>query len=408
MGADLERLRSRRRRSSTLLRRPNWLRRTRKRRPTRQGLLLRGGERHWPRRLLYVSVFVVALLVVAAVGSVVYARWRFGQVHRIHVAGLVTPPPGVAFDVLLVGEEGSKTPSRNSSHSDTVEHADLITLARIDPQTQTARMISIPVGTYVMVAGAVAGVSGPNPIADALAGGPGMLVRTITESFHVPIDDYASFDLSNLPSAVGALGGVHLDFSEPLRDSYSGLNVSNVGCQSLSGTQSLALAESSHLYYFADSSWRIDNGSQLSVIQRQEALFAALVSASKSTVTNPIALNDFVSAVASHLTVSDSLSESKLYSLAETFRGFTAGDLNTKVFPTIASRTRSGAAVMAPAAGPDRRLLRAFLGFGATPGHARSTRPADSPIATVPGLVAVKGAAVEYDTPRAAWDPVPC
>ena len=86
---------------------------------------------------------------------------------------------------------------------------------------------------------------------------------------------------------VNAIGGISLDFPYPVRDPYSGLNVTTTGCQTVNGTTALALVRSRHLYYFEDGTWNYDGMSDWSRIQRQQAFFHAVLDKADRRVPEP-------------------------------------------------------------------------------------------------------------------------
>src|SRR5579864_1880290 len=75
-------------------------------------------RRRWPRRTLIAVNVVVALAVLAAAGGYAYVTWRFGQIGRIHIPGLISPthrqkgglagtvgPAGPPINILVVGSD---------------------------------------------------------------------------------------------------------------------------------------------------------------------------------------------------------------------------------------------------------------------------------------------------------------
>ena len=392
---------------------------------------VRGGGRRWPRRLLVGSVSLVVLLAILAVGVVVYARYRFDQIHKAKVAGLVPKVAGKPFDLLLVGSDSrafvgtaAQAAAFGSRASQTGQRSDVIIVARIDPVTRQVTLLSIPRDTYVDIPGHVANVSGPNRVNVAFDNGPSLLVQTIEQSFHIPVTYYAEVDFPGFAGMVDALGGVYLDFRYPVRDAYSGLDMTTTGCQLVHGDQALALVRSRHLYYFESGRWNYDGLSDLSRIQRQDAFFRAVVSRLRGAVTNPIALNDFLGAAAKNVTIDQSLGESELVSLARIFHSFSTSELTIETLPT-APVTIAGQDVLAPAPTPDEQMISSFLAFGATTAAALSPAPGTAstgaqhtsaalasggvaPVTTLPGTPLVAPGGIDYNTQAEPWNPLPC
>ncbi len=370
------------------------------------------------------SLIVLIVLVVVAV--FLYARYRFDQIHKAKVAGLVAKAPGKPFDILLVGSDSrsfvdsaAQAAAFGSKATQTGQRSDVIIVARIDPATRQVKLLSIPRDTYVDIPGHVAYVSGPNRINVAFNSGPSLLVQTIEQTFHIPITYYAEVNFPGFAGMVDALGGVYLDFRYPVRDAYSGLDVTTTGCQLVHGSQALALVRSRHLYYFENSQWNYDGLSDLSRIQRQDAFFRAVVSRLRGAVTNPLTLNSFLGAATKYVTIDQTLSEGELVSLARVFRSFNSGELATETLPT-APVTISGQDVLAPVPVPDEQMIAKFLAFGATaaayvppvpaarPTAAQLTAALVAPVTTVPGTPPPAPGGIDYNTQAEPWNPVPC
>lgn len=377
-------------------------------------------------------------------GVVVYAYFRFGQIHKTKVTGLTPNTPGKPFDILLVGSDSrafvdstSQAAAFGSKASQTGQRSDVIIVVRIVPATRQVRLLSIPRDTWVDIPGNVPYVSGPNRINAAFNSGPSLLVQTIGDTFHIPITYYAEVNFPGFAGMVDALGGIYLDFRYPVRDAYSGLDITTTGCQLVHGAQALGLVRSRHLYYYENGQWNYDGLSDFSRIQRQDAFFRAVVSRLRGAVTNPLALNSFLGAATKNVTIDQTLSEGELVSLARIFHSFTSSELVTETLPT-APVTISGEDVLEPVPGPDEQMIAKFLAFGtgngatttadlrpATGGSAYDrSLPAQSldavltsavlgataapTVTTVPGAPPVSSGDIVYNTQAEPWNPVPC
>jgi LCP family protein required for cell wall assembly len=403
----------------------------------------RGGQRRWPRRLLIGAISLVVIVILLAVGVWVYARFRFGQIHKSRVAGLTPIASGKPFDILLVGSDSrafvdnaSQASAFGAKSATTGQRSDVIIVARIDPVTRQVRLLSIPRDTWVNIPGNVTNISGPNRINAAFNNGPSLLVQTINDTFHIPVTYYAEVNFPGFSGMVNALGKIYLDFRYPVKDAYSGLDITQTGCQAVNGTQALALVRSRHLYYYTNGAWNYDGSSDFSRIQRQDAFFRAIVFRLRGAVTDPLTLNSFLGASTKNVTIDQTLSEGELVSLARIFRSFTSAELITETMPT-APVVISGQDVLEPAVGPDETMISNFLAFGTTTAKTtaalRSTgAPASggtvlgaqglvamltsavldssalAPVTTVPGSPAVVPGNVDYNTQPEPWNPVPC
>ncbi|MDA8296870.1 MAG: LCP family protein [Actinomycetota bacterium] len=388
---------------------------------------VRLAKRRWPRRVLIGTLSLVALVVLAAAAATGYAWYRFGQFHKVAVSGLAPRQGSHPFDILLVGSDSrafvsTKTQAAQfgSAAAQTGQRSDVIIVARIAPLTHSVELLSIPRDTFVDIPGHLPGVSGPNRINAAFNRGPSLLVKTIDQSFHLPITYYAGVNFPGFAGMVNALGGIGLDFADPVKDAYSGLDITTTGCQSVDGAQALALVRSRHLYYFLHGSWNYDGNSDFSRIQRQDAFFRAVVAKLHSESMNPFALNGFLSAAAGNVTFDNTLSAGAAFSLARTLRSISLAGLRAETLPTIEAVV-GGADVLVPAAGPDAQALGAFLAFGTTATPTRGALragttgeltalhvadPASVTVTTLPGTGA--SGPVVYNNGPEPWNPVPC
>ncbi len=348
---------------------------------------------------------LVVIVILLGIATFAYAFWRYHELDRTAVPGLVSAHAGAPFDVLIVGA----TPVSDAVSRDrrgTNYLAEVILLARIDPKNHGVRVVAIPDETDVAITRVGSSATVTRPIAEALESGPGTLVQTISVDFHVRITDYLSLKLSGVGSVIGALGGIHLDFTHPVRDAFSGLSIDRSGCQLVSGSQAEALFESEHLYYFANGAWRADLRGTSSAIAREDTVFAATVTSTGGIVFDPVELNNLVSAVVTNLTVDRALSESKLLSLAETFRGFSRTQLSETTLPTVAAKSRTGQRVAAPLPHADDIVLARLLTVGTTASTASLLREVH--VAMPSGLSVLPNAPIVDETAHLAWNPKPC
>ncbi len=355
------------------------------------------------------AAITVAVLMALAAGVVAYGWFRFDQLEKVRVADLVPRSGSRPFDVLLVGTGATTTgaparrPARRAGALSGTS-PDLV-VARVVPTTRQVRLLAIPPTTLVEIPGDRAGVSGPHVLGSALGSGPSLLVEAIERDFHLPVTYYVEVDLQRLQGLVGSLGGVRLDFADPVRDPYSGLEVNRTGCQLLDGAQAAALYRSSHLYYFAGGRWGYGGTSGTSRLRRQATLLDAVATRLQGAALDPIAMYDFLAAAARDVTIDQTISAGRLISLAQTFRGFPPSELEAQILPT-APGVIGRSVVALPATGPDRRTISQFLAFGT--GRSGGARPPLTPITTVPGSPAVSPGEVDYGTAAEPWNPAPC
>jgi LCP family protein required for cell wall assembly len=367
-------------------------------------------------------------VVLLVVGVFVYARWRFDQIPKVHVAGLTPRVGNDPFTVLLVGSDSrsfvsdaSQAAQFGSAAETTGQRSDVIILARVVPALDEVKLMSIPRDTYVDIPGKIANVSGDNRINTAFNSGPTLLVETIEQSFHLQINDYAEVNFPGFQGMVNAVGGIGLDFTYPVRDAYSDLSISTTGCQLVDGAQALALVRSRHLYYYENGAWQEDYGSDWSRIQRQDAFFRALLPKLRTITTNPGALNSFLGAATKNIAIDETVSEGELLGLARNFSGLSSSHFSSETLPTVPFTNSAGEAVLAPAPGPDETMLKEFVDFGSSPSASGSSIHSGSPTieltgATVPSsgvtVTTVGGSSnpadVVYNATPEPWNPTPC
>jgi LCP family protein required for cell wall assembly len=379
------------------------------------------------KRLLIVVSSILGIAVLLATGGIVYARWRFDQIPKVHVAGLTPRDGNDPFTVLLVGSDSrsfvsdaSEASQYGSAAATSGQRSDVIILARVVPALGEVQLMSVPRDTYVDIPGNVPNISGDNRINASFNSGATLLVQTIEQSFHIPINDYAEVNFPGFEGMVNAVGGIGLDFAYPVRDAYSDLNIANTGCQLVSGAQALALVRSRHLYYYENDAWQEDYGSDWSRIQRQDAFFRALLPKMRTIASNPGALNGFLGAATKNIAIDETVSESELLDLGNDFTGISSGKFHSETLPTVPYTTSAGADVLLPAAGPDEAMIKQFLAFGTTAGASGSAIGSPSSISLTAAVVGASGTTVTtiaggaspgdvvYNTSPEPWNPTPC
>jgi LCP family protein required for cell wall assembly len=334
-------------------------------------------QHRWRRRGLYALSIIVVLAALGAGGLYVYANYRFNQIKKVHAKHLVAAPaaPGKPFNLLLVGSDSRSFVSNSTQENAFGDEAnaggqrsDVTIVARFDPAAKTVTMLSIPRDLWVDIPGNDSDISGMNRINAAYDAGPDLLIQTIEQDLGIPINHYMAVDFPGLTGMVNALGGVTMSFPTPVKDQYTGLNISTVGCQVVNGTTALELVRSRHLYYKNDNGyWEGDGLSDFSRIQRQDAFFRAVLSKVNSSITNPLAINSLIGAAVGNLTIDDTLTQGDLLHIADVFRGLPASNLTTETLPTVAYTSSGGAAALKEAQPYAQNLINQFNAIGSTP-----------------------------------------
>ncbi len=337
-------------------------------------------RRKWPRRLFIGFGCLVLVAGGLAVGGYVYANYRFNQIHKIHSKHLKVATPGKPFNILIVGSD-SRAFVTNSVQANAFgtagqeggQRSDVTMIARIIPGQKEVYILSIPRDLWVDIPGHAAGISGMNRINAAFNNGPDLLIQTIEQVLHIPINHYVSVNFNGFQGMVDALGGVTMDFPTELKDPYSGLDVTQTGCQLVPGTTALELVRARHLSYQKDGYWQYDGLSDFSRIQRQDAFFRAVLQKLDTSITNPIAINNFIGAAVQNLTIDDTLTAGSLFSLANQLRGLPSANLHTETLPTYGFVTDGGADVLGEAQPYANDMILAFDLLGAQPAPTTTT-----------------------------------
>jgi LCP family protein required for cell wall assembly len=177
-------------------------------------------------RLLRTLVFFVAFLLLMVSLGYGYFRYQWGQIASAPCATCVASANGAPYNVLLIGsdsragETAAQAEQFGTPTAAAGQRSDTIKIVHIDPQAGTASTLSIPRDTFVSITGlpSTSQLSTQNKINAAFSGGPDALVKTIENTFGIPISHYISISFFGVMDAVNALGGISLNFPYPGRD----------------------------------------------------------------------------------------------------------------------------------------------------------------------------------------------
>jgi LCP family protein required for cell wall assembly len=346
-------------------------------------------KHRWRRRILYAMAFIIFLAAVGAGGIFFYARYRFDEIPKIHSKHLVkqAAKPGQPFNVLLVGSDSRafvSNPTQVKAFGNEADaggqRSDVTMVARFVPATKSVTVMSIPRDLWVDIPGDVTDVSGMNRINAAYNSGPDLLIQTIESVLDIPINHYISVGFDGFSGMVNALSGVTMDFPTAVKDAYTGLDVTTTGCQVVNGTVALQLVRSRHLEYVNKNGyWEYDGLSDFSRIQRQDSFFRAVLAKVNSSITNPLAINGFISAAVGNLAIDDTLSEGDLFNMATEFHGLSPSHLITETLPTTSYVTDGGADVLLAAQPYANQMIAAFNQLGVPKPNPSTTTTTTAP-----------------------------
>jgi LCP family protein required for cell wall assembly len=364
----------------------------------------------------------VVALALAAVGSAyAYIQFRFDQVSRVTVKHLVAAPPGQPFNVLLIGSDSRADESATdathfgSEASTSGQRSDVVKIVHVVPATGQVSVLSIPRDTMVTVAGDTAETGRYNRINATYGTGPDQLVQTIEANFGIPIEHVVQIDFEGFRGAVDAIGGINLNFPYPAKDTYTGLSITQAGCQHVNGGYSLAVARSRHYQYFKDGYWQYDGTSDYGRIQRQNAFLKALINQAE-TKYNPLTLNAFIGSVVQGVTVDSTFTVGDLVTLAREFHAFASQSLATATLPTYSAESSDFASfgsVLYVQPDQANQAITQFLGQAPDPALTPPPGPygvvpttTTSPNAqSTPGTSAANSTTTTIETD---FDPTPC
>ena len=380
-------------------------------------------SKRWRKRLIGTFAALLVAVPVAGGAGWWYVNYRIGQVRHVAIAKgvLHVSKPGAPFNVLLIGSDSRQSEGSNFGGATVVtgQRSDVVIIARVVPATREIYMLSIPRDLWVDIPGNVTDISGPNRINAAFNSGPSLLIETLKKDLGIPIDHFAEVNFSGFAGMVAAVGGIKIDFPDPIKDGYTGLSVRRTGCQFISGGMALAYVRSRHLSYEVNGVWNYDGMSDFSRIRRQDVFFHALLDQVKAKETNLLDMNDLLGSVVHNLAVDSTMSTSDLRDLALEFRHASSGSIHTEVLPTIGTTLSSGAEVLDPAQPFDHAMIEKFLAIGtatagqqgtsAGSGSSASTASSTSTSTTTTTTQPSAGSGdVVFDTQPEPWNGTPC
>jgi LCP family protein required for cell wall assembly len=360
--------------------------------------------RRWPRRLLIAANVMVALTIIGAASAYGYVNWRFGQIHTKHLSALTTPHGTAAsggtskpFTLLVVGSDSRAAIAAggdNAQFGGTADvggqRSDTIILVRVVPKTKQLMMLSIPRDLWGPIPG-----QGSNRINTAFDTGANLLIQTIQQDLHVPVNHYVELNFDTFRDISNAVGGISFYFPTPAKDAYSNLSIPAAGCYSLKGDQALAFVRSRHYEYYQNGYWQFEAASDLARIQRQQSFIKKMIKKAEGEYTNPFALNDIIGGITKNLTVDSGFSPSLMLTVAKDFRSMDTTTIPNLTLPTYGYTTSGGAEVLGLQEPQATQVLAAFNAFGApAPAPAKTTPPTSTntlpPVTVAPSRVSIE------------------
>ena len=286
--------------------------------PVRPGGPARYGGSRWrrwlrPKRIIGVLAVIVALLLVAGLGTYFYLN---SKLHRSNILVNYTgrPAPGSGTNWLIAGSDSRQGLTKKQERQLSTGNLDASGFGRSDtimilhmPASGKPLLISIPRDSYVNIPG-----YGMNKINAAFSfGGPALLAKTIQDNTGLYINHFMDIGFGGFVHVVDAVGGVRMCLDHRLHDRASGLRL-HKGCQVLGGAEALAYVRDRHDFATQD----------LQREQDQRIFLAALLKKMTSTgvILNPFKALPAASGVVDTLTVDKGTSLYQLYGVAQAMR----------------------------------------------------------------------------------------
>ncbi|MDF3301568.1 LCP family protein [Streptomyces tropicalis] len=235
------------------------------------------------------------------------------------------PEAGHGMNVLLVGTDGRDRISEDERRRYRLgglpcHCTDTMMIVHVSENRERASVVSLPRDSYAEIPGRLdrttGRAQGPHPVklnAAYAEGGPNLTVRTVEDMTHLKIDHYLEVDFTTFMRTVDVLGGVQICTTEPLKDSFTGLDLP-AGTHSLSGGQALQYVRSRH----------VDGASDLGRMKRQQRFLAALIARATSSgvLLNPMRFRDVTRAVLGSVRADRGFRTDELLDLGRAMRNF--------------------------------------------------------------------------------------
>ena len=375
-------------------------------------------RRTWPQRGVLVFNTLVIVGALAAAGLVWAANDTLAGTRRVVIhggadtsapttaaegpvlPGQTTTTIDVSGDVeaknyLIVGSDSRDCIDPGSPYAgafltegnDIGDRSDTIMVLRVDPDESQAAILSFPRDLWVRI-GATNRKSRINSAFDKED--PGRLVQTIEENFEIPVDHYIEVDFCAFKYLVDAVGGVKIPFEFPTRDRYTGLNVAEPGCFTMSGDAALAYVRSRHYQYQEDGRWKEDGSSDRGRIRRQQDFIKRMLrKAIDRGATRPDVAKRLIDTALDHVRIDESLTVNDLLRVSARLRSFDPEAVRTYRMDGDGTNI-GGAAVIVPDLDDPatQDVLRVFRGEATvadTPASEPQGSGASTPEASTPG-----------------------
>jgi LCP family protein required for cell wall assembly len=284
-------------------------------------------RRSLKQRLALSALATVIFISLAGIGAAAWGIHTLGRVERIGDVALDQVVDGDPINYLLIGSD-----EREAGSDLTQKLADSIVLFRIDPEEETAAVLTFPRDLMVPLAedGEFDPTSEPRQINHAYASSNGRddLAETIRANFGISIHHFVEIDMEGFETLINSVGGIDVYVDRAIHDPKTGLNIEETGCVNLDGATALLFVRSRDIHTMGDTGWeRADLTADLGRGTRQrEFIQQALGKALREAPTNPNQLRQSIESLADTVAIDDTLRLSDLSGLVNAFRDLDPND----------------------------------------------------------------------------------
>lgn len=274
------------------------------------------------------AVGAAAVLLVSVTGYAAARRYD-NKIQRVALASVLGSDRGAdvvegasmdSMNVLLVGIDNRDGLTREQLNEWHLGHAgtygnqtDTIMVVHIGKDAGHVTVVSLPRDSLVQIPAhkdadgkEVAAYDDKINAAFTVGGAP-LLVETVEKATGIPIDHYVGVSFKGFMGMVDAVDGVDVCLAAPIKDNpkYTSLDLP-AGKSTLRGGMAMSFVRARHV------------GTDFGRIQRQQQFMASLLKKATSLgiVTNPVRLDQFVSAAAESLQIDDTLDRGQILELA--------------------------------------------------------------------------------------------
>ncbi|WP_354640861.1 LCP family protein [Kitasatospora camelliae] len=288
----------------------------------------------WPRKrkIKVAALALVGALLVTGIGTYFWADSKLNHDKDVLSDYPGRPAAGKGTNWLIVGSDsraGLTEADEDNLHTGSAQgkRSDSMMLLHIGDDGNT--LMSIPRDSWVNVPAHqeggknVAAANRKINAAFALGGGK-LLTQTVETNTGLRIDHYAEIGFAGFVGIVDSVGGVEMCIEKDINDRDSGLDL-KAGCQTLSGSQSLAFVRQRH--QMADQ--------DLGRMRNQQKFLSALAkqAASPATLLNPFTFYPMVSSGLGTLIVDEDAGLTDLGSLFLSMKKVSGGDGRSMTVP---------------------------------------------------------------------------